>query len=141
VFVAYGSMQHCCLISFNEILKKKRKYVACTFQGVGSSDAWKEKLSSNAYVRKVFFFQILLMDWLYNIQQKTTFVLFLFFYKGISNVYYPPRQQGLALCLWACLIKNQFNHQLLSPMSWASTASGGEIQWKRYYMFYICYDL
>jgi hypothetical protein len=30
-----------------------------------------------------------------------------------------------------------FNHQLLPPVSWASTAPGGEIQWKRYYMFCI----
>jgi hypothetical protein len=94
-----------------------RKYGACTFQGVRSSDAWKEKLSSNAYVRKVFFCQVLLLDWSYNVQQKMAFVLFLFC-KGISNVYYPPTQQGLTLCLWACLIKSQWHSITSSFHPW-----------------------
>lgn len=80
-------MQHCYLVSFHEILRGKN--VACTFQGARLSDAWKEKLSSNAYVQKVIFFQTLLMMVITPNKKQP---LSCFFYKGIKNIYYPTRQ-------------------------------------------------
>ena len=100
-------MQHCCLISFYEILGKKENMLLVLFRVLDRLMHGKRSCLQMLMFGRYSFFKY--YKWIgYIISYKNGICLVpLFFYKGISNVYYPPRQQGLALCLSACLIKNQ----------------------------------
>ena len=141
VFVAYGSMQHCFLISFYEILKKKENMLLVLFRVLDRLMHGKRSCLQMLMFGRYSFFKY--YKWIgYIISNKKWHLSCSFFIRQQQRLL--PTKATRVGAMSVCMSNKKtmsFNHQLLSPVAWASTAPGGEIQWKIYYMFCIRYDL